>query len=146
MTDEKPHERIDTRLERKLTIISDNVNGMREKLIELEVVLKNHDDRSSKNEAQIEKLKGNVDTLKSQIHRMDGSVGTLKWFGGFSIGFLISFGVWLNQSVHDLNKRAEKASDEIRIIREINKEQMENLRKNVDLNESRILEMQKENK
>lgn len=86
---------IQTRLEKKIDSLGGKLDLIQKDLIRLEVINKNHDDRSVKNAQEIE-------LLKLQFSRADGIIQFFKIFSGIAVVNIIAFGLWVNSNIHSI--------------------------------------------
>lgn len=98
MTNSTNHERIDTRLERHLKEVSDEVKSVHHEIIKLQSLYTAYDVQSKKNAEDIEKLK--IDSYLAK-----GGLNLLKIIGTLCAGAIIMFFTWVVQSNHANEQR-----------------------------------------
>lgn len=94
-------DKFSSRVEHKLDKLSDNLNSelrlIHTKLTHLEAINSNHDSRSLNNTEEIEKL-------KTKMHQAEGAIKFGKWLCVLFIGYIISFGIWVNTTIHEIKR------------------------------------------
>lgn len=86
-------------IEQKLDELNNNLSSelktIQIKLTHLETINSTHESRSKKNEIEIEEL-------KAKMYKAEGTINLGKWLCAFFIGYMISFGIWVNTNIHNL--------------------------------------------
>lgn len=95
------NQEVNNKLEYKIDKLNDSLSSelklIHTKLAHLEAINTSHDSRSSDNAEEIEKL-------KYKMYQAEGTIKLGKWLCVMFIGYIISFGIWVNTTIHEIKR------------------------------------------